>query len=378
MIPRLGRFVLVLLVGSLTLTRGDECDALLADLRAVKAEGAGSPKARAAFDRLTRRGPEVLPRILAAMEGAGPVAANWLRLAFDAIAERDCKKLDADALLAFAQDAKRDRRARRLALDLAESVRPGTREKLLPGWLDDPEFRYDAVEHTLARLAQAKEWPNEKMISAFREVFNASRDLEHARTAAARLKERGVAVSVARHLGFLGEWFVIGPFDGLAKKGFTTAYPPEKGVDTSAALQGKGGKDLRWRRVSVPEAPGGSLLLVDLRKPLGDADDAVAYAWTAFEVPAAREAELRGAADDNLSLWVNGEKVFAFEEYQNGWRLDRHKVKVKLRPGVNTILVKVCQAPLDPDNTIPAWEFLLRITDATGKGLTFPLAPAMR
>ena len=51
---------------------------------------------------------------------------------------------------------------------------------------------------------------------------------------------------------------------------------------------------------------------------------------------------------------------------------------MKLRAGVNTILVKVCQAPVDPDNTIPSWEFLLRITDATGKGLTFPLAPAMR
>jgi hypothetical protein len=117
---------------------------------------------------------------------------------------------------------------------------------------------------------------------------------------------------------------------------------------------------------------------VDLRKPLGESLDAVAYAWVAFDVPAAREAELRGAADDNLSLWLNGEKVFAFEEYQNGVRHDRHRVKVRLRAGVNTLLVKVCQAPADADNTLTNWEFLLRITDATGKGLTFPLAKSMR
>ena len=38
-------------------------------------------------------------------------------------------------------------------------------------------------------------------------------------------------------------------------------------------------------------------------------------------------------------------------------------------------LVKVCQAPLDPPvHTEPNWEFLLRICDATGKGLTFKSA----
>src|SRR5262249_40264528 len=172
---------------------------------------------------------------------------------------------------------------------------------------------------------------------------------------------------------------VIGPFDGRNKKGFATPYPPEKRVDLTATLQGKDGKELSWRRIALPEAPGARFpILVDLRKPLGEALDAVAFAWTAFEVPAAREAELRGAADDNLSLWINGEKVFAFEEYQNGVRFDRHRVKVKLRAGVNTILVKVCQAPFDADNTLTNWEFLLRLTDATGKGLTYPPAGAMR
>jgi hypothetical protein len=192
------------------------------------------------------------------------------------------------------------------------------------------------------------------------------------------LKDRGIDVSVARHMGFLREWYVVGPFDGLGKKSFKTAYPPEKGVDLAATFDGKGGKKLRWQRLSAAESNTGHPAIINLRKSLGDAEDAVAYSWTSFEVPKGRDVEFRGAADDNLTVWVNGEKVFAFEEYHNGVRIDRHRFPVKLKAGVNTVLVKVCQAPIEPDNTLPSWEFFLRITDATGKGLTFPLAKAMR
>ena len=50
-------------------------------------------------------------------------------------------------------------------------------------------------------------------------------------------------------------------------------------------------------------------------------------------------------------------------------RTDRHRFKVELRTGVNTVLVKICQAPMDASNTEPNWEFMLRIVDATGKGI---------
>src|SRR5262245_43743075 len=248
----------------------DEIERCLADLRSVRGEAVGSDKARAAYDRLVREDAKALLRILAAMEGADPVAANWLRIAFDTIADRDRKAIDLDALLAFARDAKRDGRARRIAFDLVASQRPATKDKLLPDWLDDSEFRYDAIEHALAQLQRGKDVPKGSQIATLHKVFHATRDLDQSRTAAARLRERGVTVRVARHLGFLGDWFVIGPFDGRNKKGFTTAYPPEKHVDLTATHPGKDGKELRWQRVALPEAPGARFpILVDLRKPLG-------------------------------------------------------------------------------------------------------------
>jgi hypothetical protein len=180
-------------------------------------------------------------------------------------------------------------------------------------------------------------------------------------------------VSLAEHFGFLTDWYVIGPFDAKGMKGFKTVYPPEEKIDLAAEVPGKEGT-LKWKRHKVKEAPTAApprLALVNLVEPLGEQYDAVAYAYTEITVPAAGEVEFRGAADDNFTVWVNGTRVFGFEEYRNGVRLDRHRFKAKLKAGVNTVLVKVCQAPAEATGSDPNWEFLLRVVDETGKGIAF-------
>jgi hypothetical protein len=361
---------------ALPATADDDVARLLRQVRAVGPEGAGSPEARAAWDRLVARGPAVLLPLLEAMDTSDTAAANWLRSAFDRIADKaGGKGIDADALLRFARNPKRQGRVRRLALDVVEGLRPGTRASLLRGWTDDPEFRHDAIEQALADLDRDKESPANRRVAALRQLFAATRDLPQSRAVAARLKGLGAPVSVADHFGFLRDWYVIGPFDARGMKGFQTTYPPEEKVDLAASYKGKG-KTVGWKRYRSPEATSGThVALVNLREPLGDATDAVAYAYTAFEADEAREIEFRGAADDNLTVWVNGERTFGFEEYRNGVRLDRHRFRVRLKKGVNTVLVKVCQAPADPGHPEPNWEFLLRICDTAGKGL--PLKGAL-
>jgi hypothetical protein len=370
--------VVLIILGTGCARADAEVEALLRDIRGVAAQGAGSATARAAWEKLVGRGPAVLPRILEAMDTPDTVSANWLRSAFDHIVEVELKnggqKIDVVALRGFVEDPRRQGRARRLALDVVERLKPGTRAALAPGWLEDPEFRYEAVESTLEQGQQLeKQGQKDRAVLAYRKAFTAARDVEQGRVLAARLKEHGSAVSVADHLGFLRDWYVIGPFDAKGMKGFGTVYPPEEKVDLAAELPGKGGNKLRWQRYHVREASAGlpaRVALVNLLEPLGHAEDPVAYGYTAFTVPEAREVELRGAADDNLAVWVNGQRLFGFEEYRNGVRLDRHRFKAKLRPGVNSVLVKVCQAPTDPTNKEPNWEFLLRVVaDASGKGL---------
>ncbi len=348
------------------------------DIESVVKQGRGTPAGRAAWDRLAASGPELLLPLLRALDTPHTASANWLRTAFDRILDRAMqaggKGIDADELLAFARDSKRAGRARRLALEVVERLRPGTSKELFRGWLEDPEFRYEAVDLQLEQArALRKQGAKEKAAAVYRKALEASRDLQQGKTAAAGLLDLGIRASVAEHMGFLMDWYLIGPFDARGKKGFASHYPPEKGIDLKAAYAGKD-RQVRWVYYQVrepsPKTAGRHVALVDLRarEALGDADDAVAYAYTEFTVPEARTVEFRGSADDNFTVWVNGAKVFGFEEYLNGVRLDRHRFRVPLRAGRNTVLVKVCQAPANPE---PNWEFFLRLVDETGKGIPF-------
>jgi len=357
------------------------------DIQILIKQGRGTSEGRAAWERIVAGGPGLLTVLLKAMDTGDIVAANWLRTAFDQIVDKEIqaggKGIDVDGLMRFAKDGKHQGRARRVALDLVEKLKPGTSAKLFPNWLDDPEFRFEAVALTLEEAKKSAKEDAKKALAIYRKAFAASRDVGQARQAALGLQNLDVKVSVGEHMGFLMDWYLIGPFDGMGMKGFRTEYPPEKAVDLKAEHQGQG-KKVRWIRHRVQEPPpttgGGHQALVNLRQKdaLGDADDAVAFAYTEFVVDKAQTVEFRGAADDNFTIWVNGKRVFGFEEYRNGVRLDRHRFKVTLQAGVNTILVKICQAPMDASNTEPNWEFLLRIVDATGKGLVMKNAlPAL-
>jgi len=372
----------------LTVFLGSSCTAICDDkqvdwrktIQTVAKQGKGTSEGRAAWDKLSGAGADTLPAILEAMTEKDTVANNWLRTAFDHIVEREFQKggkgINVAVLRVFVGDVRNVGRARRLALEFVERLSPGTSNKLYPDWLEDPEFRYEAVA---AALKNAKLAAPSEQIGRYRQAFTSARDLQQARDAAAELLKLGVKVSVAEHLGFLMDWQLIGPFDGMDMKGFQIEYPPEKKVDLAEELDGQKGK-VRWKRFTVKEpAPTTSdrhQALVNLRdkEALGPADDAVAFAYAEFAVKTAQEVEFRGAADDNFTVWVNGAKVFAFEEWRNGVRLDRHRFKVTLKAGKNRVLVKICQTPAP--NPEPNWEFFLRVVDATGKGIAMENALA--
>ncbi len=332
------------------------------DVDLVARQGLESEAGRAAWKRLKDGGPELLVPILNAMPADSTPAVNWLATAYDRILQRHpYDKLPLKDLTEFAADPKKSGRARRLALETVEKIKPGSSEQLYPKWLHDPEFRYEAVQQVLEQAKKSGK------VELYQTAWNDFRDVQQGREIAAGLKTHGVPVSVAAKMGFLLDWHVVGPFDAGGMKGFTTAYPPEKGVDLKAEYLGQKGK-VAWKPYRVKEVTSGRHpALANLREAIGDADDAVAFAYAEVTLEKAQEVEFRGAADDNFTVFVNGKREFGFEEYRNGVRLDRHRFKVTLKAGVNQVLVKVIQSAA-PNNEAN-WEFLLRIVDPSGQGV---------
>jgi hypothetical protein len=66
-----------------------------------------------------------------------------------------------------------------------------------------------------------------------------------------------------------------------------------------------------------------------------------------------------GVSDDDVRIWLNGEEVLS-QNIARSAAVDQDIVPVKLRNGMNEVLVKVCERAVD-------WGFYLRITDMEGE-----------
>src|SRR5262249_51918299 len=132
----------------------------------------------------------------------------------------------------------------------------------------------------------------------------------------------------------LDYWHVIGPFEG----GLDKAFGPEKKVDLSATYAGKKGK-VAWRAVK-PGAGG----YVDLRAVFSPRSDGiVSYLTREVDSPVEQEATVLLGTDEGVKLWVNGALVHTSRAAREA-APEQDAVKVKLKKGVNTLLLKLSNA----------------------------------
>jgi hypothetical protein len=337
----------------------------LRTVKAVAAEGAGNQQAKAAWKTLAQADAAQIPAMLSALEDANPLAANYIRSAIDAVAERNVRSgrpLPADALEKFALDTTRNARARRLAYDWLTRADKSAAGRLAPKFADDPapEFRRDAVSRLLDAAAKMDQANKQAALEAYQKALAAARDRDQVDKAAAALKDLGQTVDLPAHFGFLLHWKLIGPFDNHEERGYPAAYPPEKSIDLDASYDGKSGR-IKWLDFATAHDYGD----VDLNKALGKTLGAVGYALAEFESDRERDVELRLGTRCAWKLLVNGQLVGAYDSYNPSTLMDQHVVKAKLKKGKNLILLKCCQN----EQTFPwaqFWHFQLRVCDVAG------------
>ncbi len=351
-------FLLALALAATNLSANSTEDAIAA-LVAVGPKGQGNEAASKAWPKVAALGIEELPALLEAMDQANGLGQNWLRAAVEVIVERSLKdgdKLPAKELKAILDDVSHHPVTRRLAFELIERASPKRAARLVPGFIGDPapELRRDAVAQVLEKAAA------EKSADLFDKALRAARDVDQIEASAKALKEAGREVDLPKVMGFLMRWKVIGPFDNTDRKGFGVAYPPEKKIDFGASYDGKKGK-VKWSDFSTADSFG----MVDVNLEYGELKQVVAYAHTFYESPKPQNVQFRLGCKNAWKVWLNGELLFARDEYHRGIRIDQYLIDAKLNKGKNAILVKLCQNEQEQSWT-KQWQFQLRVTDASG------------
>ena len=343
-------------------------------IRAVGPEGLGNAKASEAWKQLSAAEAAALPTILAAMDGANPIALNWLRAAVDTITARELaagRKLPVAALEKFVRDTKHHPRARRLAYELIVRDDPAKAQSLIAGLRDDPstELRRDAIQLLLDEAAAlAKSGKTNDAVPKYQTAIKSARDVDQVEDIAKELKKLGSPVSLPSVFGWVSDWKVVGPFDNKDRAGFEKVFPPEQGIDLNAEYDGLNGK-VKWQDFKTT----GDYGLVDLNKPIGALKEVTGYAYTEFNSDKTRPVELRLGCKNGWKVWLNGKLLFGRDEYHRNMEIDQYRLAGELKPGKNTILVKLTQNEQTEKWTVE-WEFQMRITDALGT----PIAPAKR
>jgi hypothetical protein len=350
---------------------------LLAAIKTVGREGAGNVEASRAWQELVKLGPAALFDTLAALDDADPTAANWLRSAVDAIADRELaakRPLPADKLEAFVKDTKHSGPSRRLAYEWLVRADATTPQRLLPGMLNDPgaELRRDAVAVALDEAQKLLDkGDKEAAKTAYEKVLASVRDRDQVDLTAKQLKALGVTVDLPAHFGFIQRWQLVAPFDNRGGKGFAVVFPPEKAVDLGVTYTGKEDAKVGWKEYTTTDAYG----VVDLNTAIGKHMGAVAYAFAAVESPRDQAIEVRAGSNNAVKLFLNGKNVFFREEYHHGNHMDQHVGRGVLKAGLNEILIKVCQNE-QKDSWAQSWSFQLRLCDAIGGAVPFKVLAA--
>lgn len=344
-------------------------------LRHVGPHNRGSAEAAAAWKTVAAADVSQLPVLLGAMDGASPLARNWLRSAVEEVLDRakaGRRPLPLKGLEAFLLDRRHDPQARRLAYELVTEADAGAADRFLLGMLDDPspDLRRDAVARVLDRAERLrKDGKNDEALPLLREAFAAARSQAQLDQAARRLRELGRPVDLAAHLGLIADWKVIGPFSCERDKGLDRVHPPEQKVEPDAVYEGKGGK-VSWKDY-VSKDPYG---VVDLNAAVGNHPASTAYALAEFTAAQARDVEVRVGCYNAFKLWVNGDLVLDRRDAFTGMNLDHYAGKARLRPGKNLLLVKVCRE--DPPPPAPRWwRFQLRVCDDNGTAVLSTTRP---
>lgn len=337
----------------------DDVAKAIATLKGVTKEGAANDAAGPAWKTVVDAGVPALLPTLRAVDDANPTAANWLRTAAGAIAEKHRKdkgtfppELDTIPL-----DAKYAPSARRFAYELAVLQTPSLANTLLPKLLDSPELnlRREAIAHGM-KLASGG---GEAGKAAYRRLFDLTREKEQAEELAKALDGLGVKANVTEHFAFLTHFRVVGPFFSEKGKALTLAYPPETTPD-AAEFDGKEGK-VKW----APQATTDRYGKLDLNETVGRLKNACVYARATVHADKATPAEIRVGSPNAVAIFLNGKKLFGREEYHHGDQMDYHVGKGELKAGENVVVVKVCQNN-QTDSWAQRWQFQVRVCDSTG------------
>ena len=359
----------------------------LAKVSNVADRGEGAAAAANAVRTLAAAEPDQIGLMLGWFSAASPVGRNLLAGAVQAVAD----DADAEILAAAANDTlRRGNGVRRtgpdgftmigplhpeaaaLAFRLLEGADPDAAAAFLAeAGLDSdaPPIRRAAVAAKLNKLS------GDVPASDLRALLDRTLDRDQVETIADRLAELNDPVDLPRQFGFLTDWWMIGPFDHRDDQAFDATLPPERtpGAFGYAATYPTGfpgvGGTVGWREIDSDDDFG----VVSVADSFENWKGSAVMLGRGFDASVAGPATFRIGTPNAFKLYLNGELLFAREEYHRGTKMDQYVIPAELKLGENVLMVKLLQNQQE-QGWAQDYQIQFRVTDPTGAAVREAIA----
>ncbi len=143
------------------------------------------------------------------------------------------------------------------------------------------------------------------------------------------------------------DWHVVGPFPFKTEPPFPLAK--SAATDFQAKFPGYRDEPLVWKKTRAIDNHG----QVDLGRIYSSDDDIAAFGAAEFESPTDRKAEFVVGSDDTLTVWLNGEKVYDFQN-RRGFNPDENRFNAPVVKGKNHVVIKC-------GNNGGGWQFAVSV-----------------
>jgi len=170
------------------------------------------------------------------------------------------------------------------------------------------------------------------------------------------LGELDKVLALKKEMGYIDNWYLIGPFDNERGGGFDTKFGPEALINFQKTHKGKE-RDVSWRKSPCESLTG----FINLNAIFNPDNQALAYAFTYIISDTERDAALHIGSDEAVKVIFNDKTVLSVDT-RRLYHYDQNVVGVHLYKGVNKLLIKVC----DQTNS---WGFSARLTDPDGASI---------
>ncbi len=156
-----------------------------------------------------------------------------------------------------------------------------------------------------------------------------------------------------KEIGYINNYYIIGPFDNQGESGFTKSYLPETEFSKKKVYKGKN-QEVKWKTVKNYEKS-----FISFKNFLNPKVDSLGYALFFVKINKSGRYQIRFSTNNQYELFLDKKSILKSENNDYLY-YDKNILDVFLKRGIHTILVKL-------DNRYGSWGIYLRVLDKFGK-----------